>query len=160
MATNPNGSSLLDPGQIIKRVYTGEANDAIRVEGQFNEQAVGQDGQPAPADIKVSGGVDDNGDAQALHTDTDGDLQVDILSSALPTGAATEATLLALSGKSAAALVPSSHDYIVQTYITSGNGTGQLGTVTFKSGGAAGTTVALLTLTYDASDRLISVEKT
>jgi len=153
--------SLLDPGQIVKHTYD-EANEAIKVnlvEGTLAEQAIGQPGSPAPADVKVAGGVDGSGNARALHTDTSGDLQVDILTSALPTGAATEATLLALSGKSAAALVPSSHDYIAQTYITSGNGTGQLGTVTFKSGGAAGTTVALLTLTYDASDRLISVEK-
>lgn len=100
MAQNPNGMSLLDPGQIIKRVYD-EVNDSLRIEGSItiNEEAIGTPGQPAPAEVKMAGGVDGNGDAQALHTDTSGDLQVDVLSSALPAGAATEATLSSLNGK-------------------------------------------------------------
>ena len=36
---------------------------------------------------------DDGANARNIHTDSDGDVQVDILSSTLPTGAATEATL-------------------------------------------------------------------
>ena len=52
------------------------------------------------------------------------------------------------------------YDYIVLTYITSGNGTGEIGTVTFKTGGGAGVIVAVLTLVYDAPNELTSVAKT
>jgi len=53
-------------------------------------------------------------------------------------------------------LVTVPYDEIVLTYISSGNGTGQIGTVTYK---LATVTVALLTLTYDGSNRLIDVQK-
>jgi hypothetical protein len=48
-----------------------------------------------PADLKVVAGYD-GAAAQVLKTDAAGELQVDVLSSALPTGAATEATLSTL----------------------------------------------------------------
>jgi hypothetical protein len=47
------------------------------------------------------------------------------------------------------------HDYIGLTYTGS-----NLTTVVYKTGGASGTTVATLTLTYDGSDNLITVTKT
>ena len=53
-------------------------------------------------------------------------------------------------------LVTVPYDDISLTYVASGNGTGQIGTVTYKLGG---TQVALLTLTYDSSNRLIDVQK-
>lgn len=68
---------------------------------------------------------------------------------------ATEETLQAIAG-----LVPDAFDYIALTYVAAGNGTGEIYTVTFKTGGSGGTTVATLTLAYDASDRLSSVTKT
>jgi hypothetical protein len=46
------------------------------------------------------------------------------------------------------------HDYIALSY-TGTNLTG----VTYKEGGASGTTVATLTLAYDGSDNLTSVTK-
>lgn len=46
--------------------------------------------------VKMMGAVDNFGDARQVLSDTDGHLQIDVLSSALPTGAATEATLLTL----------------------------------------------------------------
>lgn len=46
------------------------------------------------------------------------------------------------------------HDYIANSY-TDGNLTG----VTYKAGGASGTTVAVLTLTYDGSGNLLTVTK-
>lgn len=99
MAQNPN-PSLLDPGQIIKRVMN-ETDDAIRVEGDITivEQAIGVPGSPAPAELKMAGGEDNLGDARPLRTDANGELQVDILTSALPSGASTEATLSALNAK-------------------------------------------------------------
>ena len=50
-------------------------------------------------------------------------------------------------------LVPKLYDEIALTYITSGNGVGEIGTVTYKNQSVV---VATLTLTYDSSNRLIS----
>jgi hypothetical protein len=51
-------------------------------------------------------------------------------------------------------LVPDKYDDIVLTYVPSGNGVGQIQTVTYKLSGG---TIATLTLTYDSSNRLIEV---
>lgn len=56
-------------------------------------------------------------------------------------------------------LVTDVYDYIALTYVPSGNGAGQIETVTFKTGGSSGTLVATLTLAYDASNNLTSVTK-
>ena len=52
------------------------------------------------------------------------------------------------------------HDYIELTYVASGNGVGEIETVTYKIGGASGATVGALTLGYDASNRLSTVTRT
>ena len=52
------------------------------------------------------------------------------------------------------------HDYLALTYVSGGNGDGEIETVTYKTDGAGGTTVAVLTLGYDASDNLTSVTRT
>lgn len=54
-------------------------------------------------------------------------------------------------------LVPDKYTSIVLTYIVAGNGAGQIGTVTYFNDVVQ---VALLTLTYDVSDRLIQVVRT
>jgi hypothetical protein len=46
------------------------------------------------------------------------------------------------------------HDYISNTYTGS-----NLTTVVFKRGGASGTTVATLTMTYDGSNNLLTVTR-
>lgn len=51
------------------------------------------------------------------------------------------------------------HDYVSLTYVASGNGVGEIETVTYKSGGASGTTVAVTTLAYNASNELVSITK-
>lgn len=51
-------------------------------------------------------------------------------------------------------LVPDQYDQISLTYITSGNGTGEIGTATYKLNNVS---IATLTLTYDSSNRLIDV---
>lgn len=250
--------SLADPGQIVKHVYD-ETNEAIKVnivQGTLTvtEQAIGQDGAPVPADSKVVAGKDDSGNTQTLRTNTSGNLQVDVLSSTLPTGAATSAnqttanaslssidgkttvvntgavtvvssslptgaatsalqtttnsslasidagipaalgaatiansmpvtiasdqtvpvsasslplptgaatqvTLAALSAKSASSDITAAYDYTELSYIVAGNGTGEIGTVLYKLGGSAGTLVSTRTLAYDGSNRLISVTK-
>ncbi len=48
------------------------------------------------------------------------------------------------------------YDFISLTYVASGNGTGEIETVTYKKGGAA---VARLTLTYNAQNEIDTVEK-
>lgn len=48
------------------------------------------------------------------------------------------------------------HDYISNSYDASDN----LIMVTYKLGGSSGTTVAVLEMTYDASQNLITVERT
>jgi hypothetical protein len=51
-------------------------------------------------------------------------------------------------------LVPDKYDELELTYIGAGPGAGQVGTVVYKLDGS---TIATLTLTYDGSDRVISV---
>jgi len=53
-------------------------------------------------------------------------------------------------------LVPTTYDSIYLTYVTVGNGIGEIETATYKNGGV---TVAVLTLTYDSNDNLSSVTK-
>jgi len=58
------------------------------------------------------------------------------------------------------ALVPDEYDYIALTYVATGNGEGEVETVTYKTGGSGGTTVATLTLTYNSDNEISSVTKT
>lgn len=81
----------------------------------------------------------------------------------LPTGAATESTLnnvdtklQNLDSRLAGALAPVEHDELEITYVPSGNGVGEVQTVVYK---LASATVATLTLSYDASNRLTGVVK-
>lgn len=52
-----------------------------------------------------------------------------------------------------------SHDYVALTYVSSGNGAGEIQTITYKEGGSSGPTVAVLTLAYDSNNKLSSVTK-
>ena len=88
---------------------------------------------------------------------------VSIASIPLPTDAATETTLSAADTKLAAlnarlggSLAPVEHDELEITYVTAGNGIGEIETVIYK---LATATVATLTLSYDASNRLTGVVK-
>ncbi len=137
---------------------TTDSTGALRVDASFNEAATAADGGTLPALTKVISGYDGT-NVQVLKTDASGELQIDVLSSALPTGASTEATLVTLSSKSASSDVTVAYDYTELSYITVGNGIGEIGTVIYKTGGSAGTTVATRTLAYDVSNRLTSVTK-
>jgi len=57
-------------------------------------------------------------------------------------------------------LVPEIYNYIALTYVAAGNGAGEIETVTYKTGGASGTTQAVLTLTYNASNDIATITKT
>lgn len=67
--------------------------------------------------------------------------------------------LLVKAVASGAGLVPEDYDYIALTYVAAGNGAGEIETVTYKTGGSGGTTVATLTLTYDANDNISTITK-
>lgn len=116
-----------------------------------------------------------------VHDEGDDTLRVkQIGDPALPTGAATEATLAAIkdtdgikkildalpAGTNALGkvirsnvLIPADYDYVALTYVAAGNGAGKVETATFKTGGAGGDTVGTLTLTYDANHRVETVER-
>ena len=51
------------------------------------------------------------------------------------------------------------YDYIALTYVPSGDGVGEIKTVTYKTGGPSGITVGELTLGYDTSNRLSTVTR-
>lgn len=77
--------------QILRHKYPlVESTGEIKVSGSFTatEEAVAADGGALPAKVKVAGGYDGSA-VQVLKTDSNGELQVDVLSSALPSGAAT-----------------------------------------------------------------------
>ena len=71
-----------------------------------------------------------------------------------------EADISLLEDRLAGSLTPDTFDYIELTYVTVGNGIGEIETVVYKTGGAGGTTVATLTLAYDANDRLSTTTRT
>lgn len=52
------------------------------------------------------------------------------------------------------------HDYIALTYVSSGDGQGEIETVTYKKGGASGATVAVLALAYNPDDEIATITRT
>jgi len=52
------------------------------------------------------------------------------------------------------------YDFIALTYVSAGNGAGEIETVTYRTGGASGIIVAALTLGYNVDNRLSSVTRT
>lgn len=72
-----------------------DSNGNVNVNAVIAEEALSPDGGSLPAEVKVIGGYD-GAAVQVIKTDAAGELQVDVLSSALPAGAATEATLATL----------------------------------------------------------------
>lgn len=61
--------------------------------------------------------------------------------------------------KNVSGLVTQAYDYIALTYVPSGNGAGEIQTVTYKIGGASGAVVATITLSYDSSNKLSGITK-
>jgi len=81
--------------QILRHKYplvepTGEMKVTGTFAATFTEEAVVADGGALPAKVKVVGGYD-GAAVQVIKTDAAGELQIDVLSSALPSGAATSA---------------------------------------------------------------------
>jgi len=140
MAVNPS-PSVLDEPQIIQRSFDAD-NDALRVNVitgaiTISNPSVGVNGAAIPTSSNQAGGKDDSGNLRPLHVDTSGNLNVITLNS----------------------LTPVLQDYVALTYVPSGNGVGEIQTVTFKTGGSSGTQTALLTLVYNSDNKLTSVTK-
>jgi len=57
-------------------------------------------------------------------------------------------------------LIPHAYDLIDLTYVAAGNGEGKIETATYKTGGAGGTTVGILTLAYNSDNKITTVTKT
>lgn len=79
------------------------------------------------------------------------------MSSQMPAGfnvSTVEGLLAGIAG-----FITEAYDYVALTYVAVGNGEGQIQTATYKSGGSGGTTVATLTITYDAQNRIADVTK-
>ncbi|MFA5104822.1 MAG: hypothetical protein WC527_06565 [Candidatus Margulisiibacteriota bacterium] len=51
------------------------------------------------------------------------------------------------------------YDYIALTYVSSGDGRGEIETVTYKKGGVSGATVAALTLAYNADNEIETITR-
>ena len=94
--------------------------------------SVGTTGSPVPGQGDLIAGKDPTGNLVPVAVTALGEVKVEVLNS----------------------LVPVSYNEIALTYLTSGNGTGQIGTAVYK---LASVTVKTLTLTYDSSNRLIDV---
>lgn len=88
MSQNPNPSKL-DPHQIQQRSFD-EATDRIRVDATSSIEPGSMEVVISEADDSIVVYGNDGTTNRALKTDASGELQVDVLSSALPTGAATE----------------------------------------------------------------------
>lgn len=115
--------------------------------------SVGTNGSPAPLSSTEVSGINPTGNLQPLQTDASGNLLVSVDGST-GSGLATSANQVTELSRLTGSLVPTAFNEIDLTYITSGNGTGQIGTAVYK---LASSTVKTLTLTYDSSNRVISV---
>ena len=103
----------------------------VNEDGSIDVNTTGIDVQIGAVELK-----DGSTDTRAA-VDSDGNLHVSIYNS----------------------LVPEIFDYIAITYVSGGNGDGEVETVTYKTGGSSGTTQATLTLAYDANNKLSTVTR-
>jgi hypothetical protein len=96
--TLPSAIAAAVTFRILRHKYPSvDSTGAVNITGSvsFSEEATAADGGALPALVKVIGGYDGSA-VQVIKTNAAGELEVDVLSSALPTGAATEATLATL----------------------------------------------------------------
>lgn len=139
----------LDADQVIQSSFD-EGNEALKV------NVVANDAGGASSTAINDGTIT----SQKAAINASGELSVTAATLPLPADAATETTLATLNAKSGSAMVNSAFDYQLISYVTVGNGIGEIESVVYKSGGAAGTVVATVSMTYDASNKLSTVTKT
>lgn len=111
-----------------------------------------------PTDVSIAGTVVvDQGTSPWIVEDSAAEASLASIDASIDVNLSTrasEATLLAFSNKTAAGFVPEAFDETVMTYV---GATTDISTVTYK---LATVTVAVLTMSYDGSNRLIGVVKT
>jgi hypothetical protein len=111
----PSAPALGVSFQILRHKYpVVNASGELLTVSSFSEAATAADGGALPALTKVVSGYDGS-TVQVLKTDSDGELQVDVLSSALPTGAATSSNQT--SGSQKTQIVDASGGVITSTSI-------------------------------------------
>jgi hypothetical protein len=89
--TLPSAVAAAVTFKILRHKYPSvDSTGAVNVNAVIAEEALAADGGALPAQLKVMGGYDGSA-VQVIKTDAAGELQVDVLSSALPSGAATSA---------------------------------------------------------------------
>lgn len=132
--------------------------------GTTTNASVGPNGSTAPTSSTEIGGVNGSGNLTPVSVDNSGNVNVNVIASPLPTGAATaakqdvgNASLSSLDAKIASSDVSEDYDYRAFSYV---GATQKIDTIVYKTGGSGGTTVATQTFGYDGSDRLTSIAKT
>lgn len=106
------------------------------------------------AKLPAALGAQNTAGSMAVNIASDQTVPVSAASLPLPTGAATQATLASLLAKTGATPIVSAYDEVAITYVTVGNGIGEIQTVVWK---LATATVKTATLSYDANDKLSGV---
>ena len=141
--------------EILRHKYPiVDASGNVSVSGTFTEVATAADGGALPALTKVVSGYDGSA-VQVLKTNATGELQVGVVSSTLPTGAATESTLSALNTKvptqgqalmaaSVPVVIASNQSAVPASQSGTWNITNVSGTVSLPTGAATETTLAAL----------------
>lgn len=126
--------------------------------GTSSNASVGTNGSPIPTSSTEIGGKNGSGNLTPVSVDASGNVNVNVVTSPLPAGSATAANQVTeidlITSKLSGSLVPVAFDEIDMTYVAAGPGTGQVATAVYK---LASATVKTLTMSYDGSDRLISV---
>lgn len=156
-----NGGTNYTPNPSFRYVRMAYTNGA-EAQGSFSLQTILRRGMTGGSFHRIN---------TSLKDDADGRLQISVPK--LRTGVNTYVSQTATTAGNAKVsleefessvgglwgFVKASYDYIALTYVAAGNGVGEIETVTFKTGGAGGTTVATLTLAYNASNEISSVTK-
>ncbi len=86
---NPDGSGNMTIVNPLAIEIDAADGDNIAISDGTNTLPIAVDGSTAPTKGLLALGIDGSSNAQIIKTDADGELQIDILSSVLPTGAAT-----------------------------------------------------------------------
>lgn len=100
LSTNLVGAK--DPSDLLQPLSVDSGGNLL-VSATLTDPTNGTPGTPVPVEAKYVAGTDGT-NLRGLKTDANGELQVDVLSSALPAGAATETTLSGISAKLPATL--------------------------------------------------------
>jgi hypothetical protein len=127
------------------------------------EVATASDGAAIPDPVKVVAG----GDGTLVHvlkTDSDGELQIDVLSSALPSGAATEATLATLATEATVATLATESTLVTlgteATALDTNGKVGNIETTLTALSAAVATEATLATLATEATVSTLATEAT